>query len=126
MTDIGAHHFDIAQWALDMDHSGPVDIIPPEDPNAARGVKYVYASGVEMFHGGPGGCVFEGTEGKLHINRGHLSSEPESIIKEPLGGNSHPVAKINRPPSANSSISFLHSCFISSGVPKKAYWAGLA
>jgi len=87
MTDMGAHHFDIAQWALGMDQSGPVEIIPPEDPNAAQGVKYVYASGVEMFHGGPGGCVFEGTEGKLHIDRGHLSSEPESIVKEPLGEN---------------------------------------
>jgi len=85
MTDMGAHHFDIAQWALGMDESGPVEIIPPEDPKATHGVKYVYANGVEMVHGGPGGCVFEGTEGKLHINRGHLSSEPEDIVKEPLG-----------------------------------------
>ncbi len=84
MTDMGAHHFDIAQWALGMDESGPVEIVPPEDPNATRGVKYVYSGGVEMFHGGPSGCVFEGTEGKLHVNRGHLSSEPESITKEPL------------------------------------------
>jgi predicted dehydrogenase len=84
MTDMGAHHFDIAQWALGMDESGPVEIVPPDDPTATRGVKYVYANGVEMFHGGPGGCVFEGTEGKLRIDRGHLSSEPESIVKEPL------------------------------------------
>ena len=84
MTDMGAHHFDIAQWALGMDESGPVEIIPPDDPEATHGVKYLYASGVEMIHGGPGGCVFEGTEGKLHINRGHLSSEPEEIVKEPL------------------------------------------
>ena len=85
MTDMGAHHFDIAQWALGMDESGPVEIIPPEDPKAGKGVKYVYEGGVEMFHGGPGGCVFEGTEGKMRIDRGHLSSEPESIVKEPLG-----------------------------------------
>jgi predicted dehydrogenase len=84
MTDMGAHHFDIAQWALGMDESGPVEIIPPEDPKATRGVKYLYANGVEMIHGGPGGCVFEGTEGKLHVNRGHLSSEPERIVEEPL------------------------------------------
>jgi predicted dehydrogenase len=86
-ADMGAHHYDIAQWALGMDSSGPVEIIPPEDPKAQSGVKYVYANGVEMFHGGPGGCVFEGTSGKLHIDRGVLKSEPESIVKEPLGPN---------------------------------------
>ena len=84
-TDMGAHHYDIAQWALGMDDSGPVEIIPPEDPNATRGAKYIFANGVEMTHGGPGGCVFTGTRGKLRIDRGHLSAEPESIIKEPLG-----------------------------------------
>jgi len=85
MTDMGAHHFDIAQWALDMDKFGPVEIIPPDDPKATTGVKYVYADGVEMFHGGPSGCTFEGTAGKLYIERGRLTGEPEGIVKEPLG-----------------------------------------
>ncbi len=86
-TDMGAHHYDIAQWALGMDNSGPVEIIPPADPKATQGVKYLYDSGVVMTHGGPGGCVFVGSEGKLRIDRGHLSSEPASIVKEPLGEN---------------------------------------
>lgn len=74
-----------AQWALGMDASGPVRIIPPEDPKADRGVKYVYGNDVEMIHvRNPGGCVFVGTNGKLHITRSHLSSKPESIVKEPL------------------------------------------
>gem|GEM_PF-6766391 len=34
-TDMGAHHYDIAHWALDLDRTGPVRIIPPENP--ARG-----------------------------------------------------------------------------------------
>jgi predicted dehydrogenase len=84
-TDMGAHHYDIAQWALGMDESGPVEIIPPEDPKADSGVKYVYANGIVMTHGGPSGCVFTGTAGQLRIDRGVLTSEPESIVKDPLG-----------------------------------------
>src|SRR4030095_6478608 len=38
-----------------------------------------------MGHGGPDGCVFTGALGKLHITRGRLASEPESIVKDPLG-----------------------------------------
>jgi len=84
-TDMGAHHYDIAQWALGMDESGPVEVVPPEDPKAEKGVRFVYSGGVEMFHGGPSGCTFVGTNGKLYIERGILKSEPESIAKEPLG-----------------------------------------
>jgi predicted dehydrogenase len=84
-ADMGAHHYDIAQWALDMDQSGPVEIIPPEDPNAQTGVKFIYANGVEMTHGGPSGCVFTGTLGTLYIGRGVLKSDPPSLIQEPLG-----------------------------------------
>ncbi len=83
-TDMGAHHYDIAQWALDRDDSGPVEIIPPEDPSTGRGVTFRYDDGVEMVHGGPQGCVFHGTEGELHIGRGVLTSKPDTIVKEPL------------------------------------------
>jgi predicted dehydrogenase len=85
MTDWGAHHFDIAQWGLAMDDSGPVEIIPPKDPKAERGVRYVYANGVEMVHGPGGGVQFIGSNGEITVNRGRLSSKPERIIKEPIG-----------------------------------------
>ena len=85
LTDIGAHHFDIAQWALGMDESGPTEIIPPDDAKAETGAKLLFANGVEMFHGGPSGCTFEGTAGKLSIDRGRLTTEPASILKEPIG-----------------------------------------
>jgi predicted dehydrogenase len=84
-ADMGAHHYDIAQWCLEMDDCGPVEIFPPTAPNAHRGVVYRYASGVVMVHGGPSGCTFTGTEGTLRIDRDHLSSDPPGIVKEPLG-----------------------------------------
>ena len=46
---------------------------------------YRYANGVIMIHGGPSGCTFTGTEGTLRIDRDHLTSDPDSIVKEPLG-----------------------------------------
>ena len=85
MTDWGAHHFDIAQWGLGMDGSGPCEIIPPEDPRADRGVRFVYANGVEVIHGPGGGVQFVGSEGEITVNRGKLSSIPEHIVREPLG-----------------------------------------
>ncbi len=85
MTDWGAHHFDIAQWGLGMDKSGPVEIVPPENPNATNGVKFIYANGVELIHGGRSGVTFIGTDGEIFVNRGQLESKPDGIIKQPIG-----------------------------------------
>ena len=82
LADMGAHHFDIAQWALDMDNSGPTQILPPE--RAETGLRFVYANGVEMFHGGPSGCTFEGTEGTIYVDRGVIRSTPANILMQPL------------------------------------------
>lgn len=83
LADMGAHHFDIAQWALDMDSSGPVRIEPPAD-GSLSGLKFTYANGVEMFHGGPSGCTFEGDAGTIYVDRGKLEGMPEALITTPL------------------------------------------
>ncbi len=85
LSDMGAHHFDIAQWALGMDENGPVEILPPADPAAMSGLVFKYANGVEVIHGGPSGCTFEGTEGTLYVDRNKIESNPPSILMEPLG-----------------------------------------
>jgi predicted dehydrogenase len=83
VADMGAHHFDIAQWALDMDHSGPVEIHPPEKGD--KGLRLVYANGVEMFHGGEADCVFVGESGTIRASRGKIESNPAEIVKTPIG-----------------------------------------
>jgi predicted dehydrogenase len=87
MTDWGAHHFDIAQWGLGMDDSGPVQIIPPEDANAWTGVRFIYASGVEVIHGKSGGVLFDGTDGQILVNRGKFKITPEGLDKDPIPEN---------------------------------------
>ncbi|MCA9177096.1 MAG: Gfo/Idh/MocA family oxidoreductase [Planctomycetales bacterium] len=90
LADMGAHHFDIAQWALGMDASGPIKVEPPAD-GAETGLKFTYRDGVEMFHGGPSGCTFEGTEGTLYVDRGALTASSAEILETPLPDNAERV-----------------------------------
>ena len=91
IADMGAHHFDIAQWALDMDGSGPVSITPPADPKATQGLRYTYANGVVMIHnefeGEGADCLFEGTKGKIYVSRDSLKTDPADILEHPLEAN---------------------------------------
>ncbi len=88
ITDWGAHHFDIAQWALGMDESGPIEVIPPEDKKATSGVKFLYANGVPMYHTNGNGITFFGEKGKLPVNRGKFEPTPEELgeVKTPVDG----------------------------------------
>jgi hypothetical protein len=105
---------------MDVDSSGPVEIIPPEKPGADRGLKFVYASGVVMYHNvfekGKDGkelrsdCVFEGTEGTILVSRDGIRSLPDSILKEPISEKEKHVY-----PSTNHHANWL-SC-IKSGKP---------
>ncbi|MGE3107435.1 MAG: Gfo/Idh/MocA family oxidoreductase [Phycisphaerales bacterium] len=85
LADMGAHHFDIAQWGLAMDASGPFQITPPLDPAALVGARMQYGDGTQLFHGGPSGTTFIGTDGIIAVDRGRIHSIPDGILKEPLG-----------------------------------------
>jgi predicted dehydrogenase len=71
ITDWGAHHIDIAQWALGMDGNGPVEVRAPQNwETAKRGAQLVYADGTVLTHVKGKGVSFIGTEGECHVNRG--------------------------------------------------------
>lgn len=89
LCDWGAHMFDIAQWALGMDDTGPVELIAPKTPVPKRGLKMVYANGIEMYHyefGRGFGCEFHGTEGTMQISREFLETNPPSIATVQMSG----------------------------------------
>lgn len=95
-TNFGAHHLDIAQWALGMDESGPASVEGAatfnankwfETPETAKLV-YRYASGVTLLcslgkGGYPDGVTFEGEKGTIHVNRGGMT--PKELANAPTG-----------------------------------------
>lgn len=86
ITDWGAHMFDIGQWALGMDKSGPVEFIPPEN-RAKRGMQMKYANGTVMNHvnWGEGNAVqFLGSEGKIEVSRSFYRSDIAGLTEMEL------------------------------------------
>jgi predicted dehydrogenase len=81
LSDWGAHMFDIAQWGLDMDSSGPVKFYPP-DGKEYKSLTMVYDNGIIMKHEDFGrgfGVRFIGSQGTLDISRNYLDSNPAPI-----------------------------------------------
>jgi len=91
ITDWGAHMFDIAQWGLNMDKSGPVQFLPPEDPELDEGLSMIYENGVRVNHKQWGtekdsnAVQFIGTEGRVEVSRSFIRTYPdENLAKKEL------------------------------------------
>ncbi len=79
-ADWGTHMFDIAQWALGKDDSGPVAVYPPDKDH--KYLTFVYDNGIQMTHEdfGRGNAVrFIGTKGVLDISRSFFESLPTNL-----------------------------------------------
>jgi len=94
MTDWGAHMFDIAQWGLNMDNSGPVKIIPPA-AGQNQGLLFEYSNGIQMIHqnnpGAAPSCQFTGTKGSVLVQRGLLTTNPVSLKEKIIWENEQHV-----------------------------------
>ena len=89
MTDWGAHMFDIAQWALDKDDSGPVKITPP-DGKDVQFLTYQYDNGITMTHENFGinnAVRFIGTKGQIDVQRRKLESSDVTLKDKVISAN---------------------------------------
>ena len=87
-ADWGAHMYDIAQAALGMDGSGPVEYIP----QGYKGAEYAtmkYADGILMYdhpyredQPDAKGIQFIGDKGWLKVARGYIEASDKSILKK--------------------------------------------
>ncbi len=94
VTDWGAHMFDIAQWALDMDDSGPVEIFAPDAEHPV--LTYRYKNNIIMTHEKwewNNAVLFTGTEGEIRIARGKLETTPASVKNITIGDKQKHVYK---------------------------------
>jgi len=102
LTDWGAHHVDIACWAIGASHTGPSKVTPLEFSlpveykdgyptvadryNAATSFKIQVAmpDDIEMIitSEGDNGILFEGTKGRFFVNRGKITGKPVEDLKD--------------------------------------------
>lgn len=112
MTDWGVHHFDIVQWAMGMDDSGPVEIIPPNGEDANL-LTYRYANGVNVCHicrASDYKIIFEGSDGRIEVSSSRLRTWPEHLMREPTRSDEIHLPRTWPTASTNAHIAnFLHA-----------------
>lgn len=105
LTDWGAHHVDIATWAMDKTETGPIHIDPvmvkhpvtfengyPTDDSQYNTptqflirAKFADNKEIEIRHDGNNGIMFEGTKGNIFVTRGRLTGKAvDELADHPL------------------------------------------
>jgi predicted dehydrogenase len=96
VTDWGGHHPDCAQWGMGTELTGPIEIrnakavfAPDELWNTATEYYFEaqYDNGVTMIvsNAEKMGVTFQGTNGKIYVNRGALEASPKDLLDSKIG-----------------------------------------
>ncbi len=96
VTDWGGHHPDCAQWGMGTEMTGPVEIrnakaVFDPDPLWNTATEYhfeaIYENGIPMIISNTEkmGVTFEGSKGKIHVNRGKIEADPAAILDSKIG-----------------------------------------
>lgn len=136
LTDWGAHHVDIAQWAIGMEGSGPKTIeplaavhsqplkngLPTLDDcyNTANTFQILctFADGTEILirNDVDNGITFEGEKGKFFVNRGKLTGEPVDRLKQdPISEDA--LKKLRKGKASNSHMGNFVACVKDRSTP---------
>lgn len=142
MNDWGAHHVDIATWALGAGDTGPNKVTPVsyslpvdyKDGYPTVGDQYNSPTKFEIHANMPGdipliitsegdnGILFEGTNGRIFVNRGRLSGKPvEDLESNPLPEGAV-EAVYGGPVSENHTANFIEG-IVSRSQPISDVWS---
>ncbi|MDR1666366.1 MAG: Gfo/Idh/MocA family oxidoreductase [Bacteroidales bacterium] len=124
ITGWGAHHFDIAHWAMDKEYSGPVEITgKAEFPAAGSGLwnvhgryetRMVYDNGVVVTgttdsKEKPNGLLFTGTEGWIFVSRGAYAASANEPVSSKSKALQASDPKILSPLTENDTVKLYKS-----------------
>lgn len=143
MTDWGAHHNDIGQWALNMDNSGPAEVFATAAPRRTEPLYYNCPPTFEVtftYHNGPNngpgtrmvcrtqpsregldneGVLFEGEDGKwIFVSRRRLIASDQRLIDEPLPANATRL-EVSSANTGNQHMANFLDCVRSTSSPRK-------
>jgi hypothetical protein len=96
ITDWGGHHPDIAQWGMNTESTGPIEIRNAKGEfakgklwNTAISFYFecIYENGVTLIVSNQerGGVTFEGSEGWVWVTRGAIDAHPKSLLESTIG-----------------------------------------